>query len=153
MNMTKEEQLFLLFESGDFQTAFLGSEDFFVRDPTWGEHDSLWIYRKLLTWVDENLSSKILNQIQQTFTEIVKHDWNVSEIDFGLKSINLIKAFCIVAKNEDKWIIEPPFFVSLINEKIKETTTNERNNINLHRDLKDLEAYLPGWRYNEVSKK
>lgn len=142
--MSIVDELKKMFEKGLFEKALLGGDDFYIRDYTWGEHDSLLVFYHLFAWLkaNENPLNKI--KLKEIFADQFRRNKTVSEIDQGLESIHLIRSYCIEADDQNYWPIEQEFFIELITENISQFTKEEIESLNIKRDIYLLRDYLPG---------
>ncbi|MEQ6118059.1 hypothetical protein [Reichenbachiella sp. MALMAid0571] len=87
--------------------------------------------------------------MKDVIQSIFKHLTEINRIDNGLTSINIIRCYCIAAKEDKYWPIKPEFFIDLIIENIGQFSKEEIEQMNIKRDIDLLRDYLPGLPPNE----
>jgi hypothetical protein len=137
--MDKNNEAISLFEDNKFESAFLGLNGFFIKDNTWGTHDSLLVFKYLFEWIkNKKETSNIIIQIAETFKKILLFEKRINPIDNGLESVNLIRSYCIMANEQNYWIVEKEYLTELLNNFVKQRPTEEMTTLKIDRDIKLL---------------
>lgn len=140
--MNTVDELIELFEAYEFEKAIIGNEVFFLRCKTWGNHTTLVVFYHLFCWLKINQTSDIIKKIENVFINQSKSP-QISEIDSGLKSLGLIRSYCIKAGGQNYWPVSAKFLLKLIEDIKKEFYRPENDQLNVKRDINLLNGYLP----------
>lgn len=141
--MPFKEKTISAFNNRKFIEVFTGKDSLYANDPTWGGHDYLLVFYHLFNWLEDNKSLDVLKEIENSFIQIFNNYKAVSEINNGLESINIIRAYCIQANDKKYWPIPSDFFITLLMNNVRKFNHEEIIKYNIQRDIEALRKYLP----------
>ncbi len=141
--MSFKEKIISAFNNRNFIQAFTGKNHLHVNDPTWGGHDYLLVFFHLINWIEGNRTQEVINEIEKSFHQIFINYRTISEINNGLESINIIRAYCIQAHDKNNWPIPKDFFIMLFINNIHNFNKDEIIKLNISRDIEGLRKYMP----------
>jgi len=143
MNELKS-RCFKFFKNWKFKQAILGTDGIYIKDPTWGNHDTLTVFLYILEWTaDKKDIDMIKQELEAVLKDILFSNKAVAKIDNGLISINVIRSYCIAANEENYWPIEKDYLEKLLVEFYNQLSLEEINSKNIKRDIELLRKYLP----------
>ena len=138
-----KDTIFQLFDQGAFKKAILGDEDFFFRDDLWGNHNSSNVIDYFFEWYLLKGTKESLLKLEQFFIDEIQQKRKINEIDKGLISLSLVRFYCREAQSKNNWLLKKDFILQLLFDCISRYNNEELITLNIQRDIKTLEKYLP----------
>jgi len=137
-NLTK---MYYLFNDGDFKTVFSGKDGFFIKDRTWGTHDTQLVFLHLFKWLnDGNNGESNISKIKDALENIITMDVGIDKVSNGLWSLQLLVDYCIEADCQNYWPIDKKNISELISKV--PLNKDEWDKYNVKKDINRVKQFL-----------
>jgi hypothetical protein len=130
-----------------FDEAFLGERKVgdWLTDKTWGGHDMLLSFNYFFKLIQSGAleEEEVKGDILSFFNKELAFDEKKNSITGGLRSLDLVRCYCIEAEDQNMWIISKGELIDLL-ERQKEALKNRKKVKNqTAKDWQNLREYLP----------